>query len=159
MNMIDITKEPTGDLYGRLLVYLAKTAHCFSLVRCDQSEFNASADKVESELRPFQVKQAKTDKWPGTELIGHLATVTFYRVSPETIAILTKVAGLYRWLSPHYPEDLAFYRADETCLLASVSHEKDAWFEGDLEIDDIKVGVPGLKVAKHDRDCPQPAGG
>lgn len=147
--MIDITEEPTGDLYRHLLAYLGKTSHSFSLVRRDQLDFDASADKMDDRLRPFRIRQVKTDKWPGTELIGHRATVTFYRVVPETIDILSEVLTLYTWLSPDYPEDLAFYRADGTCLLASVAHEKDAWFEGDLKIKDIKAGVPGLKVTQH----------
>lgn len=149
MEMINVISEPSGIDYRRLLDYLARSCASFSLVRRDQLNFNLSADKLDEELRPFRIRQDRTDKWPGTELMAHFATVTFYRVTTDSIAILSKTGALYKWLSPNYPEDLAFYRADGSCLFASVSHEKDAWFEGQLVLDDIKAHVPGLKMKKH----------
>jgi hypothetical protein len=149
MGIINVTSEPSGNVYQRLLAYLAQNSASFSLVRHDQLDFNLSADKLDEELRSFRIRQNRTNKCPGTELMGHFATVTFYRVTNDSIAILLRTGALYKWLSPNYPEDLSFYRVDGSCLFASVSHEKDALFEGQLTVDEIRADVPGLKVKKH----------
>lgn len=147
--MTDIINEPTGKVYHRLLAYLEKNASSFSLVRRDQLDFSASADKLQNALRPFLIRQERTAKWPGSELIGHFAQVAFYRVTPEAVRVLANAPGLYTWLSPDYPEDLAFYRSDGTCLLASIAHEKDAWFEGDVQIHSVRAYVPGLNLKEY----------
>lgn len=147
--MIFVTSEPRGNVYRALLAYLARNSTSFSLVRRDQLDFNHSADRLLEELSPFWMRQRRTNKWPGTELMSHFATVTFYKVTTDSIAILSMAEALYKWLSPNYPEDLSFYRADGSCLFTSVSHENDAWFEGQSTVDDIKAEVPGIKVKKH----------
>ncbi len=89
------------------------------------------------------------NEWPGTRLIGHLATVSFFRVRAESIRVLSSVSRLYAWLAPDHPEDLAFYRSDGSCCFASISHEKDSRFNGPFIMDEIKAKVPGPKVRKH----------
>jgi len=41
----------------------------------------------------------------------------------------TEAHGLYDWVQPNRPEDLCFLRSDETPWLATIAHEKDAYFE------------------------------
>ncbi len=81
--------------------------------------------------------------------MSDFATVTFYKVTTEAIGIISQMGALYRWLSPDYPEDLAFYREDGSCLFASISHERDAWFEGELSVNEIREHLPGLIVKEH----------
>ena len=35
--------------------------------------------------------------------------------------------SLFSWLSPNFPEDLAFYDESGVCTFTSVSHEKEAY--------------------------------
>ncbi|MBN8730015.1 MAG: hypothetical protein J0L64_05690 [Acidobacteria bacterium] len=66
-------------------------------------------------------------EWPGTLLLGHSARLYVFDVKPESIGILCDaVAGLFGWLAPEEPEDLAFYRSDGGLLLESIAHEADA---------------------------------
>ena len=42
---------------------------------------------------------------------------------------LSSVSGLFDWMPPSYPEDLAIYNAEGRCCLAGISHEGLAYIE------------------------------
>ena len=55
------------------------------------------------------------------------ADVITYRFEEPAMEVLERPGSLFGWLSPSYPEDLAFFGRDKKCAFASVSHEGDAY--------------------------------
>ena len=145
--MITLVDEPAGEVYQRLLDYALRTGSEFSLVWRDQLEFEDSARAIARRLRPDLVSEARTDMWPGTQLLGHLATVRMYRLSADALAVLREAAGLYDWHAPSRPEDLAFYTSDGHPWLGSIAHERDAFVDlSAIDVGELKAEVPGLKL-------------
>jgi hypothetical protein len=145
--MRNILSEPAGDVYRSLLVFAAQQSSLFSLVWRRQLKFDATANAIEAALRPDLESEKETREWPGTELIGHTAIVRRYRLSTDSVAILASAERLYGWLAPERPEDLAFYREDSRCWLASIAHERDAYVDVDAdELEALRAGVPGLRI-------------
>ena len=126
--VFDIVAEPKGQTYFDLLNFAASRCASFSLVWQEQFKFEQSAYAIKHNLKPFLLSNDRTDKWPGTTLIGHEAIVRRYRVVDESVKLLHVAGALYSWLQPNLPEDLAFYGSDDAVWLASVSHEGEAWF-------------------------------
>jgi hypothetical protein len=150
--VIDIVAEPKGQTYIDLLNFAVSRCESFSLVWRKQFQFEPSAHQIANSLKPFLISNVRTDEWLGTKLIGHEAIVRQYRVSDKSIEILRSVSGLYSWLQPTLPEDLAFYSSGQVGWLASVSHERDAWFlDESLSLDEIYGHVSGIKIIKHKR--------
>jgi hypothetical protein len=142
---INIAEEPRGETYQALLRFAVSRCQRFSLVWCDQLAFHPAAWEVASTLEPYLVARVRTDAWPGTQLLGHQATVGYYQSTPEAVAVLETAHGLYSWLSPLLPEDLAFYSSEGKLWLGSISHERDAWFQTEeLSRAEILQSVPGL---------------
>jgi hypothetical protein len=143
---LDIIAEPVGQTYRALLAFAQRWSGSFSLVWRHQLSFDASAVSVEETLRPFLISESQTSEWPGTKLIGHLATVRTYRFSPASARELAIADGLFAWQSPARPEDLAFYTSDGRCWFGSVAHERDAFVA--LEPSDLaalRAAVPELE--------------
>src|SRR5207253_2240745 len=126
--MIDIVAEPVGQTYIDLLEFAASRCASFSLVWREQFRFEQSALQIADSLTPFLLSDVRTNEWLGTKLLGHQAIVRQYRVTDDAIDILCSVYGLYDWLQPGYPEDPAFYSSGKIGWLASISHEREAWF-------------------------------
>jgi len=117
-----------------------------------QFQFEPSAHQIANSLKPFLISNVKTDEWLGTKLIGHEAIVRQYRVADKSINILCSVSSLYSWLQPQFPEDLAFNSSGNIGWLASVSHERDAWFlDESLSLDEVYSNVSGIEIRKHKR--------
>jgi hypothetical protein len=116
--------------YKNLLDIAHSEYDAFSLVWRHEFRFLSSAKKISDILEPYLLSEEVTDNWPGTKLIGGLAVMRKYRVSNESIEILSVVNEIHEWLAPKYPEDLAFYKG-EKLMFASISHEHEAWFEKD----------------------------
>lgn len=145
--MIDIINEPAGKVYADLINFGQKYCSSFSLVWRDQCKFNELAKTIENILNPYFLKEEYTNKWPGTELIGHKATVRFYQFDPKTIDILQKAKSLYSWLCPDRPEDLAFYSTNGKCVLGSIAHEEDSFiYLGEISLEIIKKEMSELKI-------------
>lgn len=146
-DIANIIKEPRGKVYEALINYGVNHCKCFSLVWRDEFEPAPKAKKIEKMLKPFIIREEHTNKWPGTELIGHNAYVRYYRFTPESNQILLDKKSLYSWLANNSPEDLAFYSDNGQCVLGSIAHEKDSFIyltEAPLEI--VKKEIPGLKI-------------
>jgi len=127
MQVYRITRDVTGDAYRLLLEAALAEAATFSLVWRDQLPFAATAAAVREALRPLRVRHVKRDRWPGTVLVGHYASVITYRASPEALATLLEPGSLFAWRSPAYPEDLSFSSDEKGVCLATVSHEATGW--------------------------------
>lgn len=122
-----ITHDVTGEAYKRLLVAALDAASTFSLVWRDQLSFAASAAAVRAALRSLELRDVKRDRWPGTRLVGHYASVVTFRATPDALAALLEPGALFAWRSPAYPEDLSFSDERGAVCLATVSHEKVGW--------------------------------
>jgi len=114
--------------YKKLLDRAMNESDEFSLVWRHEFKFKKSASLIQEKLSAFLVSELTTSSWPGTELIGGLATVRKYKVSAQSLAILHAVNNVFDWLAPKHPEDLAFYKHGKV-VFASIAHEKEAWFE------------------------------
>ena len=146
---IDIGSEPRGRTYEALVDYLGNRCSSFSLVWREQLSFEEPARVIADRLRPFLIREERTNEWPGTRLSGHMATVRHYRSTQDSLAVLKRQASLFSWEASASPEDLAFYDNAGACVFGSVSHEKDAWFNQDLlNADDIKTGIPGIELGR-----------
>jgi len=143
---LDLAHEPRGADYRALLEFLRGRAESFSLVWRNGGHYAASADVVRGRLTPHLLRTEGTSEWPGTQLLGGIATVRHYRTALEAVALLTEAGQLYAWQSDALPEDLAFYRADGQVLFASIGHERDAWFElAAVSEAEVRAGLPMLQ--------------
>jgi hypothetical protein len=148
-----ILKEPRGETYTQLLQFCAEHSAQFSLVWRDQLDHDPEAGHVLQCLLRFQVRVKRTSKWPVTELIGHSATVRFFRCELKSVAVLrANASGLYEWLAPRLPEDLAFYDSRGAWWLAAVSHERQAFIRPEcVNVDRLVGAVPGVCLGKDER--------
>jgi hypothetical protein len=145
--MLRVIVEPQGKSYTELLKFAMQYCSSFSLTWRDQFAIHESASLMLSSLRPFFIREVHTDEWPGTHLAAPGAMVRYYQLTEETLRILSEVPSLYAWLYPNLPEDLALYRADGTCWLFSIAHERDAGIlDEEIKVDDLSKAVPGLEV-------------
>lgn len=145
--ILDIFAEPQGETYKALVQFSAKRCERFSLVWRQQLKFAPSAQQLAAALQPWLISEAETKSWPGTK--GPLALVRQYRIVRGSREVLQSVEGLYSWLAPDLPEDLAFYDATGKAWLTSVAHEKMAWIEdATLVLEDVRENVPGLEMSK-----------
>lgn len=143
-----IADEPVGEVYKQLLGFASRARCQFSLVWREQLEFEESACEIASRLKPDLMSEIRTDEWPGTRLIGHMATVRTYQLSGKALAVLSETHGLYDWRAPSLPEDLAFYTSDGSPWLGSIAHERDAFiYRSAIDVEDLKAQVPGLRLA------------
>lgn len=148
---VDIAVEPRGGVYRALLEYGRQLRSTVSLVWRDQHAFEPPAQLIATRLRADLIREARVDEWPGTRLIGSLAMLRIYRLSANTVTVLAEVGGLYEWLAPTRPEDLAFYANDGRAWLGSISHERDAFVEPEvIAIRELASQVPGLRLRHRD---------
>jgi hypothetical protein len=140
--------EPSEATYGMLLAFAARKQSLFSLVWRDQLDFLESAYAITEALTAECVSSVSTDAWPGTRLIGHKATVNFYKPSSSAIELLARPGRLFAWRAPQFPEDLAFYLAPDRPWLGSIAHERDAFIYADvMDVAEVCANVPGLELA------------
>lgn len=122
------TSEPTGDTYKRLLEYAVQECTQVILVRRQELDLSERGQELLRQLEPFLILRERANVWPGTELIGHTATVYKYALSEAVIATLTAFSfGLYSWVQPALPEDLCLLRQENEPWLVTISHENDGY--------------------------------
>ncbi len=144
--MIFITDEPKGKTYEGLFRFAAERCHSFSLVWRRKMGPKPANDETLAALEPFFISEQETGKWPGTKLKG-TATVRHYQFTRKVMPVLLRTNGLYSWIHPKYPEDLALYLPNGDHWLASVAHEHLSWITGpDLTVEKLRKEIPGLQV-------------
>lgn len=82
---------------------------------------------MERDLKPFLIRELKTNEWPGTRITGPNALVRHYKVSRKSIEVLARAGSFRNWRAPDFPEDLAFYRKGELAYF-SIAHEDEESF-------------------------------
>jgi hypothetical protein len=147
LDLVTILEEPRAETYVALLQFALRQNSLFSLVWRDQLDFAQSARGIADALRPALVSTRRTDQWPGTQLLGHFATVCVYRMSRAALGTLVSADGLYAWLAPKRPEDLAFYLSEDVPWLGSIAHERDAFiYSRTVDLQELRAAAQGLKL-------------
>jgi hypothetical protein len=146
VHTFDLGKEPAGAVYRALVAAAAEVCDAFLLVRREAT--NESALGVIEHLSPWLIEESEVSEWPGTELLGHTATVYKFKATAETLAFLAqRVDRLYAWCQPDLPEDLCLLRADGSPWLATIAHEADGFLMlSEAEREDLITRVPALDV-------------
>lgn len=128
-----------GEFYYSLLDYAFEQADYFMLAWIQYGDdengvdsFSKEAYEMQKLLSPYIVKTRNDLHWPGSSPIPMgslkiLGDVVFYKTCSEAKQILKRVSGLYDWVNPDYPQDLAFFKRNK-CWFYSVAHEKMAFF-------------------------------
>jgi hypothetical protein len=126
----DVSQEPREECYDALVTFLERTCWSGQLVVRHGIKLEEAGREVLARLAQFGATQSESSTWPGTVLHGHTASVVRFSLRKETLAILQGSArGLYDWLMPALPEDLAAFREDGSLVLGSIAHEADAFLE------------------------------
>lgn len=126
-----LTGEARGECYHQIVrAALTWTTHAEWVVRPDLPR-ESSLDDILNEAQPYLDSVDETSSWAGTELMnGSTVSLYRYRVSTDFVRILLKACeSLYEWIQPSRPEDIAFRRPDGSLWLATIVHERDAYFE------------------------------
>ena len=141
-----IRKQPRGDVYRALLDYGARQSAYLLLVVQKGMALSSEGQQLLEQLTAFEIDDVESDRWPGTQLLGRTAHVYRYSVNYFTIEVVKNaVLGLYDWVQPERPEDLALLRADESPWLASIAHERESYLEiTPEERQELLAAVPGL---------------
>ena len=139
--------EPKGESYSDLLVFAMNHASTFQLVLRQDEPLGKFGRDLLHKLAPFLLNDAQVSEWQGTKLLdGGFANLLTYKVDPTAIQALNEHSqALYEWVHPKLPEDLIFLRSDQSLLLLTISHEKEA----DLvllpsEVSDFRATCPDI---------------
>lgn len=147
MHMVaSLLREPRNRQYRRLIAFALDWSDEFSLVTREELHVSRHHLEVMGGLDPFLARTARASRWPGTELHGGTAVVSFFRSDPAASPILQQAASaLYQWQMPHLPEDLAFYR-NGSCWFGSIAHESESFlYPARVSTKTLLTRVPGLK--------------
>lgn len=144
--LFDVVEEPRGEVLGRLLRALARHAVSATLVVRDACELDESAQDLLARLEPHLIDRKRSASWPGTTLLDEEATVLRFSLNETALGELIAAAdGLFEWVQPSRPEDLALLRGDGTALLGSICHEGDAYLEvTEEEYESLVKAVPSV---------------
>lgn len=143
-----IVEEPSRDAYRALLREASRSCSCFSLVQHEEVPLDATGLSLLASLTPYLIQSARVSAWPGTVLYDSSAMLYTYSLSAESAHIISDtVDGLYDWLQPAWPEDIAFLRAADDPWLVTISHERDSYLVlSPTEHEAVLRGVPGLRT-------------
>ncbi len=142
----DLREEPVGPVYRALVAAADEVCDAFLLVRRHETTDESALGVIEH-LSPWLIEESEASGWPGTDLLGHTATVYKFKATAETLAFLAqRVDRLYAWRQPDLPEDLCLLRAaDGSPWLATIAHEADGFLMlSEAEREDLITRAPGL---------------
>ncbi|MCK6486077.1 MAG: hypothetical protein L6R00_18280 [Phycisphaerae bacterium] len=149
-----IGNEPRNSIYDCLLRFVALYCDRFGLVCRPELSLGTSANNLLQRITPFFIESRLTERWPGTLLLDSRATVSIYRLCDASLAILLETThSLFDWMHPALPEDLFMLRHDGSWMLASISHERDAFVVlSDTEYRNLVATCPDLMLHKSESD-------
>ncbi len=145
--MLTFYAEPMREAYRGLLRFALEISATFSLVTRHDMKANRDHERCLDDLRPFLLEERKVKEWPGTRIHG-TATLRLYKADSEALETLYgAVRGLYRWVQPTRPEDLAFYDSRGRCWLETTAHEHTGFVDDSL-IDPkrLTMSAPGIDL-------------
>jgi hypothetical protein len=141
--------KPLRDLITASLLFSDRMGFVVRDTMPTSARLHALLRQLEADLDAA----GKRNEWPGTRLLGGLATVYEYRWNDKTAALIANAAtGLYSWVQPHLPEDVHLYRrASREPWLLSIAHERYAALRlTPAELRDVQAQVPDLQLAIED---------
>jgi hypothetical protein len=146
MKTYTIAHPLPSKLYEDILDYAIGKSATFLLVVRDSLGLSSRATELLERLRSSLVKDRRGSRWPGTELIKGTARIVEYTYTRESKDILKQVAkDLYDWKQPDLPEDLCLLKPSGDVWMATISHERDAFFEMETEeLTAMLSHIPGL---------------
>lgn len=134
--MLNILYEPKNNQYRNLLDFCLKYSNKFIIVNRKTMKLSKNYHNIINILEPFLIRKYKSNEWPGTKLIGNKATIYLLHYNVETITIIKKYTNrLFDWKYPNLPEDICFLDKNENVILATISHENDAFINTNIEIE------------------------
>ncbi len=123
--LLDTKISSVREIASALLNY----ADTFSFVVREGKDVSKEAIELLESLKLYLIESKKVSEWPGTKLFWEQATLYIFHLNNETAYLLyTSENNLFKWLFPHLPEDLVFYKNNKP-LFVSITHEKEAYFE------------------------------
>lgn len=126
--LYDVSRNTTPAEYFCILDFCAKRASKFLLIVRDQLDLDASGQQTIDELEPFLLDKQRGTEWPGTQLLGHEATLFRYEAREGALDVLKrKTNSFYGWQQPNLPEDLCFLRERDEPLWITIAHEEDCY--------------------------------
>ena len=148
--------EPKGEAYRGLIEHaLRRCCPEFLLVVRDGEGLARLGQQTLRRLSSSLIAEEESLEWPGTALppLSKPARVLRYALGEHSADVLKQQAdGLYGWLHPELPEDLAFLRERQEPWLISVARERRAWLAGSRAGRDALVAaVPGLAALLADQ--------
>lgn len=145
----DLLEEPTGGAYRDLIRLAAAECTSFQVVH-KRRRMTPPVETVMSVLRPFLLERRESSNWPGSEAVGWTAELYRFALTAESGAVLARTAdGLYSWQQPNLPEDPSFLRQDGSVWLATITHEREAFFElSPEELSSVSATVPALRLKR-----------
>ncbi|GAF11157.1 hypothetical protein JCM19046_1657 [Bacillus sp. JCM 19046] len=131
--MFNITEEPKGEIYSKLLDVLFEVSDRFELIlRNDMMGKNkqkamGSYEPILAKLAPYLIEINEKSEWASNRLSrGATAFVYEYRATDEAKLVIKQLSdSLYQWIMPKLPEDLSFYKNGRVVIAVS-SHEEFA---------------------------------
>lgn len=149
-NIYNLSLEPTGEVYGRLILFALQYCDRFQFVVPHHIKQNKAVQDKLKKFENFQTLVTEKSEWPGTKLFSGTATVYQYKLNKESIRLLISCAkSLYSWTQPDSPEDLCLLRTDHTPWLVTIGYERDGYFEiTSKEKEEIEAAIPELVLSK-----------
>jgi hypothetical protein len=144
MGVYYLDKEPREGMFAGFLYVALDFCDHGSLVVREEAQMGPQSNDLLALLKPYVFDISETSIWPGTELLGHTATVWKFHFNESVIQILCAVVpGLFQFRANWMPEDLALYRSNGTVWLSSVAHENLGWVElSDEELQSLDKSAP-----------------
>jgi hypothetical protein len=145
--MLTFHAEPMREAYRGLLQFALASSATFSLVTQHDMKANRDHDRCLDDLRSFLLEEREVSAWPGTQIDG-TATLRRFEASPDALETLfSAVRGLYGWVQPSRPEDLAFYDSQGRCWLESTAHEHMGFVDDALvDVKSLSRMAPGIDL-------------
>ncbi|PID25198.1 hypothetical protein [Sporosarcina sp. P7] len=146
MEYWDITENPTGEVYRKLIHALCDYSETFYFVTRKELTYNQD---ILEQFKPYTLEMYKTKEWANTMTTGPSATVFVIESNEKTCELVKHYAKtLYDWVAPHLPEDLTFVK-NNFAWFSCTTHEEYSGFS--IRSDyykEIMCKIEGLKIQK-----------
>lgn len=152
-----IIGEPQRQSYEALIRYCAAEGAFGTLVDQFWTTKAGKAARASFLARagPYLKAVEIVERWPLNEpqsgCAGRPVPLWRFDLTDEMIGLLVECPrGLYGWLNPKLPEDLAVYRIDGSVLLGTVAHEHIGWMNlTSKEASDVRLNQVQLELECH----------
>lgn len=125
--VLDVVREPRNEAHTELLGFVGRLGTVALLVVRRETAFNTQGQNCLDELSPWLIESIQASSWPGTQLLGHTATLHRFRIDERFLGHIGNLAsGLFDWQQPDRPEDLCVLRSDGSTVLETIAHERNA---------------------------------